>query len=119
MAALLVACGACLADKFSKKRQARREREADYAAHFEELKAENARRVSDLYGLSSQNPEYASRHSSFTPEMGEPPKYDAIDGSTTQDFAHRPRPMRVTTQSFTPLDVPAVERGRTLDRNNS
>lgn len=112
MAALLVACGACLADKFSKKRQARREREADYAAHFEELKAENARRVSELHGLST-----GSRNSSFTPEMGEPPKYDAIDGTTGQDFAPRPRPTRVTTQMFAPVDA-MEERGRTPDRNS-
>ncbi|GAB7341850.1 hypothetical protein MBLNU457_g0170t1 [Dothideomycetes sp. NU457] len=115
MAALLVACGACLADKFSKKRQAKRERDADYAAHFEELKAENAKRVHGLHGMSTQNLEYSSRHSSFTPEMGEPPKYDAINGSATPD--HTPRPTRVTTQMFAPVDA-VGERGRTLDRNS-
>jgi len=114
MAALLVACGACLADKFSKKRQAKKEREAEYAANFEELKAENAKRVHGLHGTSTQNLEYASQRSSYTPEMGEPPKYDAIDGTNGQDFAQRPTHM--TTQVPAPVDD-MRQRGRRIDRN--
>jgi len=121
MAALLIACGACLTERFSKKRQAKKEREAEYAANFESLKAENAKRV---YGMSTQNLEYESQRTSYTSEMGEPPKYDAVNGMTARDFAQRPQhtTTQVTGQTNEAPQRMAhngamTERGRRLDRN--
>ena len=45
MAALIIALGACLHDRISTRSRAKRERNAEYAENFEELKAENAKRV--------------------------------------------------------------------------
>lgn len=50
MAGILISLGACLTERISKKRSAKKEREAEYAANFEELKAENAKRVRGMSG---------------------------------------------------------------------
>jgi len=55
MAALIVGCSAYLVDHLRTKRQAKKEREADYAANFEELKAENAKRVQGMSNNMYQN----------------------------------------------------------------
>ena len=55
MAALIIGCSAFLADRLSKKHRAKKERNAEYAANFESLKAENAKRVQGMSSNMYQN----------------------------------------------------------------
>ena len=80
MASLLIACGACLFERASAKKRAKTERDAEYAANFEALKAENARRVRGISIHGADDPALQSSNMPGTgPEMAQqPPSYDDV-----------------------------------------
>ncbi|EOD46659.1 hypothetical protein UCRNP2_6605 [Neofusicoccum parvum UCRNP2] len=54
MATLLLNCGAAISSRIRARRQAKEEREREYAENFEKLQAENEKRVKRLSAMSQQ-----------------------------------------------------------------
>ena len=91
MASLLIACGACLFERASAKKRAKTERDAEYAANFEALKAENARRVRGISIHGADDPALQSSNMPGTgPEMAQqPPSYDDVAPNGHRNHAQR------------------------------
>ncbi|KAK5129553.1 hypothetical protein LTR16_002802 [Cryomyces antarcticus] len=85
MASIIIGCAALISDRVQKRRRAKQEVKQEYADRFEELKAENEKRVR---GLSSASQE--KRAASGT-AAGEPPAYESVVDTRRSSVDERDR----------------------------
>lgn len=98
MAALLIGCLSWSFDRVSSKRRARKARDLEYQEHFEELKAENAKRVRNLSGASTMKDSTTGLAENSDPTLPDPPKYDDIAASSYSQESIRSASMMRTTE---------------------
>ena len=88
MAALLLGCGALLSDRLKQRHRFRKENEKEYAARFEEFKAENER-CESLRKRGTQDGSHSTpvvdtnnpaRGTAGAIPMERPPSYDVATG---------------------------------------